>query len=148
MKSLPTLLATTAVLLLASCTSPIVKRIERNPEIYNKLSERQKALVSRGEIEEGMSKPAVFIAWGRPDRVFKGSRNGRTMEQWSYVAYDAVPTGYPGIGFGYGIGYGGCHGRGGYYYDPFYYYQPMISYVPYEGAKVEFTNARVTAWRR
>ncbi len=147
MKALPALLSAMAVVMLASCASPIQRRIERNPEIYSKLSERHKALVSRGQIEEGMSKQAVFIAWGRPDRVYKGSRSGRSLEHWGYVAYDAVPVGYPGIGMGYGIGYGGWYGRG-LYYDPFYYYQPMISYVPYEGAKVEFTNAKVSAWQR
>ena len=144
MKSLTVLLTAAASLLLASCASPVAKRIERNPDIYNKLSERHKSLVARGEVEEGMSKQAVFIAWGRPDRAFKGSRNGRPMEQWSYLAYDSVSGGFVGGGYGYG----GWYGRHGSYYDPFFVYQPMISYVPYERAKVEFTNAKVSAWKR
>jgi hypothetical protein len=143
MKTFPVLLAAAAALLLASCASPVAKRIERNPDIYNKLSERHKSLVAQGEIEEGMSKQAVFIAWGRPDRAFKGSKSGKPMEQWSYLAYDSVPGGFWGAGYGYGGWYGPGH-----YYDPFFAYQPMISYVPYERAKVEFTNARVSAWKR
>jgi hypothetical protein len=145
MKSLSTVLLAAASLLLASCASPVAKRIERNPDIYNKLSERHRGLVSRGEIEEGMSKQAVFIAWGRPDRAFRGSRNGRAMEQWSYLAYDSVPGAWMGPGWGYG----GWYGRGyGYHYDPFFMYQPMVSYVPYERAKVEFTNSKVSAWKK
>ncbi len=144
MKTISRLILAAAALLLASCASPVAKRIERNPDIYNKLSERHKSLVARGEIEEGMSKQAVFIAWGRPDRAFKGSKSGKPMEQWSYLAYDAVPGGFPGPGFGYW----GSYGPHRYYYDPFFAYQPMISYVPYERAKVEFTNARVSAWKR
>lgn len=147
MKTLPTLVLATAALLLVSCASPIAKRIERNPEIFNKLSERHKSLVSKGEIEEGMSKQAVFIAWGRPDRAFKGSRNGRALEQWSYLAYDAVPGGWYGPGWGYGGWYGPRAGYG-YHYDPFFVYQPMVNYVPYESAKVEFTNQRVSAWKK
>lgn len=145
MKSLSALLVATASLFLASCASPVAKRIERNPEIYNKLSERHKSLVARGEIEEGMSKQAVFIAWGRPDRAFRGSRNGRAMEQWSYLAYDSVPGAWMGPGWGYGGWYGP---RYGYHYDPFFVYQPMVSYVPYESAKVEFSNSKVTAWKK
>jgi hypothetical protein len=146
MKSLTVLFTAAASLLLASCASPVAMRIERNPDIYNNLSERHKSLVARGEITEGMSKQAVFIAWGRPDRAFKGSRNGRALEQWSYLAYDSVPGGF--VGGGYGYGYGGWYGARGYCYDPFFVYQPMISYVPYERGKVEFTNAKVSAWKR
>lgn len=132
---------------MVSCASPIERRIERNPGLYNALNERHKGLVARGEIEEGMSKQAVFIAWGRPDRAFKGSRNGRSLEQWSYVAYDAVPGGgWAGPGFGY---YGGWYGPSRYHYDPlFFHYQPMIGYVPYERAKVEFSNSKVVGWKR
>lgn len=146
MKTFPALIVAATFLLLASCASPIAKRIERNPDIYNKLSERHKSLVSRGEVEEGMSKQAVFIAWGRPDRAFRGSRNGRAMEQWSYLDYDAVPGGWGGPGWGYG-GWYGPHGYG-YCYDSFYSYQPMVDYVPYERATVEFANSKVTAWKR
>lgn len=139
------LLSAAALALLASCTSPIVKRIERNPEIYNSLSTRHKELVQQGRVEEGMSKQAVFIAWGRPDRASKGSKSGKSYEKWSYTGYDAAYT----RGWGYGGYPGGYWGRGygrSCYYDHAFFYEPMTTYVPYEAARVEFLSGRVSAW--
>lgn len=125
-------------LLLASCASPIARRIEKNPEIYNRLSESQKTLVQHGQIEEGMSKDAVRISWGNPARISNGSKQGKSYEQWSYAGY--APVYNTGIGFGYSHGYGRrC--------DPAYYYaDPFVNYVPYEARRVEFLDGRVTAW--
>lgn len=143
MKCLPLLLAATAMLL-ASCTSPIVRRIERNPDIYNALSAHHKALVQQGRIEEGMTKKAVFIAWGRPDRAAQGSKSGKSYEKWSYAGYDPVYT----TGLSYRGGYRGYGPYGGGYhiYEPYFFYEPMMTYVPYEARRVEFLNGVVTAW--
>ena len=139
------LLAAAAMMFLASCGSPIAHRIEKNPGMFAKLSDSEKALVQRGEIAEGMSKDAVFIAWGRPDRVSSGTHAGKPLERWSYKAYEAVH----GTAFGVGIG-GGYWGHrpflGGYYgYDTFYA-EPTVNYVPYEARRVDFTNGRVIGW--
>jgi hypothetical protein len=144
MRVLQFLLAATA-LLMASCTSAIVKRIERNPDIYNSLSPHQKALVQEGRIEEGMTKKAVFLAWGKPDRAAQGSRSGKAYEKWSYAGYDPVYT----TSLSYRAGYRGYHphGRGFHHYEPFFY-EPMMTYVPYEARRVEFLNGIVTAWSR
>ncbi len=142
MKLPSTLLAGAAALLMASCASPIAKRIERNPEIYNALSTRHKEMVVQGRIEEGMSKKAVFLAWGRPDRAARGTRNGKEYERWSYTGYD---TAYSSVGFGpgyWGHGWGGC-----YPYDGYFAYEPLVTYVPYEAARVEFLNGTVFAWQ-
>lgn len=124
-------------LLLASCTSPIVKRIEHNPQIYAALSEQHKAMVSKGEIAEGMSKPAVFIAWGRPDHGTMRSQNGKTYERWSYSGYEVVQ----GTSMGFDMGYSGCG-----YYEPGFYYGPTVTYLPYEARRVEFLNSKVSSW--
>ncbi|OAI57003.1 hypothetical protein AYO49_00355 [Verrucomicrobiaceae bacterium SCGC AG-212-N21] len=137
------LLLAGVALLMVSCTSPIVKRIERNPDIYNALSTRHKELVAQGKVEEGMSKKAVFLAWGRPDRAAQGSKGGKAYERWSYAGYDPVYS----VGYGPGAWGGGWGYRSGYYYTPFYY-EPMMTYVPYEAAKVEFLNGTVTAWAK
>src|SRR5207247_2378184 len=97
MKIIPALMAASA-LLIASCTSPIVRRIERNSDLYQALSTRQKELVQQGRIEEGMNKKAVFLAWGKPDRAAKGSRNGREYERWSYADYEPTYTAGPSSG--------------------------------------------------
>jgi len=134
--------------LLASCTSPIVKRIERNPEIYNALSDKHKSLVQSGQVTEGMTKQAVFLSWGKPDRAAKGAQKGKTYERWSYTRYESVPAMSPGIGYGgaYGYGHGWGHGYGYGYYDPVVFYEPLVAYLPYEGKRVEFLNGRVAAW--
>ncbi|MEY4484926.1 MAG: hypothetical protein RL693_2378, partial [Verrucomicrobiota bacterium] len=137
MKRLFTFSLSAIALLLVSCTSPIVKRIEHNPQIYAALSDQHKSMVSRGEISEGMTKQAVFIAWGRPDRGSKGSQNGKAYERWSYSGYEAVQGTSMGVGMGY-WGYG--------YYEPGFYYAPTVTYLPYEARRVEFLNNKVTAW--
>jgi hypothetical protein len=143
MKFLPLILplAAGAMVFLSSCTAPVVKRIERNPQIYNALSERHKGMVAQRKIEEGMTKGAVFIAWGRPDRVSKGTRAGKTYDRWTYVGFDTVPAYGSGLGYGYA---GGLYGHR-YIYDPLFYYEP-IAQVPYEAGRVEFVNGKVSAW--
>ena len=91
-----------------------------------------------------MGKDAVFLAWGRADRVSSGTHEGKPLERWSYKGYEAVHGGY----FGFGIGGGFAGPRpylgGGYGYDTFY--QPTVNYVPYEARRVDFTNGRVIGW--
>src|SRR5439155_14014671 len=41
-------------------------RISGHPEIYQSLSSRDQALVSQGQIRDGMSPNAVYLAWGSP----------------------------------------------------------------------------------
>ncbi len=127
-----------SILLLTSCGSTVARRIEKHPEFYNKLSESQKALVQRGQIEEGMGKDAVWLSWGEPFRVSNGAKVGKSYELWSYAGYEPVYN--TSIGFAYSHGWGGrC--------DPaLYYAEPSINYVPYEARRVEFLNDRVSAW--
>lgn len=139
MKSISALCWLALVFLVASCTSPVQRRIEKNPSLYNGLSDHQKSLVQRGAIEEGMSKEAVYLAWGRPDRGSRGSKMGKAYERWSYAAYDPVfwgPYGAPGYGWG----------SGPWLYDPYYAPGPSMSYIPYEERWAEFLNNRVAAW--
>ena len=144
MKKLLLIFALGGFSLLASCTAPVQKRIEHNPQIYSALSERHKAMVAQRKIEEGMSKGAVFIAWGKADRIGKGSKNGKDFERWSYTGFDTVP-GYGAGGYGLGYGYGGGFYGHRYIYDPLFYYDPFVT-VPYEAGRVEFTNGKVSAW--
>ena len=146
MKALLPLFLASFALTLVSCTSPIVKRIERNPEIYNALTPHQKDLVQQGRVEEGMTKKAVFLAWGRPDGVSKGSRQGSTYEKWSYAGYQ--PTYANSMGFAVGVNQWSARAyhRGSFTYDRSFFYEPTMVYLPYEAARVEFLNDIVTAW--
>ena len=140
------------VAFLASCaTNPAEQRVKKYPELFGKLSEREKALVLRGEVAEGMSQDAVYLAWGRPGRVMAGSRDGRSNERWAYFHTAPVST--------YSVGYGpygpnpfyaayGVNPAFGYGYGPGWGFGSGVDYIPYLDRTVEFTNGKVTAWER
>ena len=125
---------------LSNCASGVERRITKNPGIYNALGAEEKAMVAQGRIKEGMSKGAVFIAWGEPARKLTGKRNGAPFERWNYVSYDAVPVHHFGMGWGYGrrcdYGYG----------SPYQTVGTSFEYVPYDSGFVDFTNGRVSGF--
>src|SRR5215217_6820398 len=43
------------------------------------------------QIRIGMSRPAVWLAWGSPDRRIIGNMNGATTETWIYTYYANCP---------------------------------------------------------
>jgi hypothetical protein len=125
-----------SALVLASC-STTETRISGHPEIYQSLSPNDQALVSQGQIRDGMSPNAVYLAWGSPDRKIVGNMRGRPTETWIYVHYTTYSYPYPypyyGPGYGFGltsVGVAGRHHRhngrsfvffGSPFYDPFFY---------------------------
>ena len=145
MKILRLTLIAAAFSMLASCAAPVTRRIERNPEIYAKLSEKHKQNVQAGKVEEGMSKEGVFLAWGPPSRVAKGSSGGKPLEKWVYTG--ERPVFRQVYGFGGGAWGPGVWGRGycG-FYDPFIFAGPSVDYVPFDAAHVDFVGGKVTAF--
>ncbi len=145
------LLVICAGIFATSCASLPEQRINRNPELYGKLSSNDKNLVVQGRLRKGMTQDAVFLAWGRPDRVRSSSRNGKGSESWAYV--DHTPVRSYNVGYSFG-GYHpfynryGCHPRFGYGYGPGWNYGSGINFVPYISRTVDFRNGRVTGWSR
>jgi hypothetical protein len=154
-----------SAVVLASC-STTETRISGHPEIYQSLSPRDQALVSQGQIRDGMSPNGVWLAWGSPDRKIVGNMRGRSTETWVYVHYRtySYPYPYPFYGPGYGWGYGfglttvGFAGRhrwhngrsflffGSPFYDPFFYsYIPPS--IPYPYRTVTFAGGRVVSFQ-
>jgi hypothetical protein len=152
-----------SALVLASCSTTEM-RISGHPEIYQTLSPSDQALVSQGQIRDGMSPSVVWLAWGSPDRKIVGNMRGRPTETWIYVQYTSYPYPYPYYGPGYGLGYGfgltrvGYRGRhhhhggrsfvffGSPFYDPFFYsYIPPS--IPYPYRTVTFANGRVVSFQ-
>jgi hypothetical protein len=115
----------TVALILTGCATTEA-RISNHPEMYQRLSPRDQALVSQGQIGQGMSMDAVWLAWGSPDQKIPGERRGRPTETWMYLRYD---TPYPSYGAPY-------------YYGPFdwSYIPPKF---PYLSKGVTFSNGRV-----
>lgn len=118
-------------LALTGC-STVATRIQKNPQAYAALSPREKALVTQGQVREGMSKPAVYIAWGRPDSIVHGSSAGRPYEAWSYYWYE------PG-----NFGPHGIWPRNA-YYDGLFWNEPYARAFVYRYAV--FAPEKVVAW--
>ncbi|MCB1097661.1 MAG: hypothetical protein R3F19_18940 [Verrucomicrobiales bacterium] len=135
--------ALTVALLFSNCASTVQSRIEKNAGEYNSLSKPQQELVRRGQIEKGMPKSGVFLAWGRPDHVTRGNRDGKDFETWRYNAYQPVYT--QSVAIGIGPGYG-RYGRYGYGWGPDYGTSTEVYYRPYTAARVDFNNNKVSAW--
>lgn len=126
-----------------SCSTTPQSRIQRNPELFTKLSPKHQELVRQGRIDRGMTKPAVFLAMGNPDSKSIGEQRGKSFERWYYNVLVPVYTyGFsPYYGYGYGHGYG--------YWDGGYYgfaMLPSVSYVPRLGSAIDFSSGKVTGW--
>ncbi|MFC5457006.1 hypothetical protein [Prosthecobacter fluviatilis] len=137
------------------CSSTPRTRIEKNPQMFSKLSSKDRELVSHGLIREGMTRDAVFLAWGRPDSVSVGINRGKESENWTYEGQRPVRSMNMGMGFGYGgFGYGGFgypgfggfgpYGYGGY---PMWGSGTSVTYIPYTAGTADFVNGRVVSWK-
>jgi hypothetical protein len=127
-----TLVLATGALIPTSCSTPQT-RISDHPDLYQSLSSRDRALVNQGQIRTGMSRTAVWLAWGSPDRKIVGNTQGRATETWIYISYMTYPY-YP-----YGYPYNDL-------YDPFYY-ADVAPAIPYPSRVVTFRNGRVVAFQ-
>lgn len=95
---------TVGVLVLTSCSTPQT-RISDHPDLYQNLSVRDQALVTQGQIRSGMSRSAVWLAWGSPDQKVVGNMAGTPTETWIYIYYATYPyyPSYTALGLG-GLG--------------------------------------------
>jgi hypothetical protein len=123
-------------LILTGCSTPET-RISEHPDLYQSLSHRDQALVSQGQIRIGMSRTAVWLAWGSADQKIVGNMGGGPTETWIYTYYATCPY-YPyyapwDVYFGAPL------------YDPFCYSWFPQS-IPYPGKVATFANARVASF--
>jgi hypothetical protein len=82
------LVAALSALGLAGCSTPAT-RIKANPEVYERLTPQQQALVQSGQIALGFDAEAVKLALGDPDRIsVRTDADGETAI-WHYVTYEA-----------------------------------------------------------
>lgn len=145
-----TLCLALAAVFLGSCNT-VESRIEKNPLLFGELSSSHRGLVIRGDIKEGMTKDAVFLAWGRPDIVRSSSRSGKAREHWGYTRSTTVAS----TSFGYGFGgyphfYSrfGVHPRYGYCIGPGWSHGVTADVAPVIYKEVEFAGDKVVAWER
>src|SRR5712675_952512 len=88
-----TLAVATSTLILTGCSTPQT-RISEHPDLYQSLSPRDQALVNQEQVRIGMSRTAVWLAWGSPDRKIVGNMGGGRTETWIYTYYASYPY-YP-----------------------------------------------------
>jgi hypothetical protein len=134
--SASTLSVLTGLLVLTSCSTPQT-RISDHPDLYQSLSHRDQALVSQGQIRIGMSRTALWLAWGTTDQKIIGNMGGGPTETWVYVYYATYPY-YP---FEPLDEYFGAP-----LFDPFCYswFPPSI---PYPGKLVTFARGKVVSYQ-
>lgn len=144
-------LAVIATVFFVQCSSTPQTRIEKNPQMFAKLSARDRQLVASGHIREGMSRDGVFLAWGRPSSVSVGTNRGRETESWVYEGQRPVRSMNMSMGFGYGgFGFGGWGpygygGLGGVY--PMWGSGSTVTYIPYTAGVADFAGGRVISWK-
>lgn len=126
-----------AALFLESCqTATPMTRIEQNPVMFRQLPPAQQLLVQQGRICEGMTKDAVYLAWGNPNTPpVTGQQNGVAYEKWVYNVYQPVMVDSFSMGTGCWNGPHWCGGMG-----------TSTAFVPKEAAWVMFQNNVVTSW--
>jgi len=136
--------------LAVSCSSnhTPAKRITLKPEFYEGLSSRHKALVDKGEIENGMRTEAVYLAWGNPAARTEGQDNGQDIEKWTYTK--SSPIYYQSLYGGYGYSHSSRYARYGNSrgFSPYGTFGTQVSFVPYRSAWVKFRNGQVYSWQR
>jgi hypothetical protein len=119
---------TAAALILVGCETTQT-RISQHPEMYQRLSAKDQAFVSQGQIRAGMTMDAVWLAWGAPDQKIPDNMGDRPTETWLYLRYQTPPS--------YGAPY---------YYGPFdwSYIPPKF---PYASKGATFSNGRVVLFQ-
>ena len=126
-----------AALFLESCqTATPMTRIDQNPVMFRQLPPAQQLLVQQGRICEGMTKDAVYLAWGNPNTPpVTGQQIGVAYEKWVYNVYQPVMVDSFSMGTGCWNGPHWCGGMG-----------TSTAFVPKEAAWVMFQNNVVTSW--
>jgi len=116
---------------LSGCATPQT-RIEKNPEIFARLTPAEQEMIKKGQAGVGFDQEMVKLALGEPDRVRARTDAKGTTEVWSYVTYDG------GDGFPYPI-YRGFYHRFYGWGDPLYpYYLNYSSRRAREQLRVSF----------
>ncbi len=119
----------------AGC-STVSSRAEERPQAFENLPQAERELVKQSKINAGMSKDAVYIALGKPDKIIPGTPNGKPGETWAYFGvHQQVISNYHVIPRPAGRGF-----------TTETVYNPVYITRPYVRRQVFFQNEKVVAW--
>jgi len=117
------------IVALTGCATPET-RIQKNPEVFARLTPRQQDLIKQGQAGVGFDPEMVKLALGEPDRIVTRTDAQGTTEIWSYQIYDSSD----GV-----LLYRGYYHRYYVWGDPFYpYYLSYAARRTREQLKVVF----------
>jgi outer membrane protein assembly factor BamE (lipoprotein component of BamABCDE complex) len=75
------------LVLFAGCSTPD-RRIEKNPEAFNRCAPQQQELIKQGKVAVGFDEEMVRLALGDPDRITTRTDASGQSEVWHYVTYE------------------------------------------------------------
>jgi len=123
-------------LLLAGCSTPQT-RIQKNPEIFARLTSTQQEMIRHGQVALGFDQEMVKLALGDPDRILQRTDENGSSEIWSYVTYE---------GYGGTMLYRGWYHRYYRWGDPLFpYYMDYPARQEREHFRVVFKDGKVTS---
>ncbi len=124
------------LLLGAACSTPST-RIKDSSQDYQRLPADEQTLVKEGKIRVGFDRDAVYLAWGKADKIAPGIKAGKPAETWTYIGYqqetvqhfDVIPRPI-----------------GRHQFSPEPITTPVYESHPYIRRQVLFENGKVVAW--
>ena len=141
-------IALSPCLLMQGCSTPSERPSAKSAALSG-LSTADRQLVGRGDIHKGLSKDAVYVAWGHPSQTTVNQTARGLEECWTYVqTFNGYGGGY------YGISRGLVHGRHGDHYDTDNFYPAPTDAQTLGGTpstevpvkRVIFENGRVISY--
>lgn len=79
-------------------------RIEKNQTLYDQKPPQEQRAISNGFISPGMTRDAVYLAWGNPKSRLTGFENGKPFEEWTYEKLGPKLNIQLGVSSGPGVG--------------------------------------------
>ena len=131
----PGILGLVTALTLCGCATPRT-RIERHPEMFAASPADAQDRIRRGEIDLGFTRDMVYLALGRPDRVYSRTTPEGSREIWAYTRVVGEPA---SIVAPYGRWRPGDRP---YWWRPVW---PVDAYAEAEVLRVEFRDGAVSA---
>ena len=128
-------------LLLAGCLTQkqlIERRISQKSDFFATLPIDSQQRLREGKLNTGDARDAVWIVYGRPDRVYQKVTAAATNEVWSYVTQ--TPTGFDEPRPAY-YPVTTSKGRTFWRQDPLW--APRANFETYEYQRIEFQNDHV-----
>lgn len=97
-------LATTSISCSTASRATTNRRIEQNGTLFHQKSLTEKKAITNGNITPGMTRDAVYMAWGNPRQRLEGVADGVPYEEWIYDKFKPKANLDIGISNGPGLG--------------------------------------------